>query len=112
MEITKILNPNIETLELILDQVKEIEQLGLKVKSISLEDIEDPELKVKSISLEDIEDPELEWGGSKWIWEIESTKEINSFEEKTLMIILDTDNAGDFTFEHSEKNYKFILEVY
>lgn len=67
MEITKILNPNIETLELILDQVKEIEQLGLKVKSISLEDIEDPE---------------LEWGGSKWIWEIESTKEINSFEEK------------------------------
>lgn len=97
MEITKILNPNIETLEIILDQVKEIEQLGLKVKSISLEDIEDPE---------------LEWGGSKWIWEIESTKEINSFEEKTLMIILDTDNAGDFTFEHSEKNYKFILEVY
>lgn len=97
MEITKILNPNIETLELILNQVKEIEQLGLKVKSISLEDIEDPE---------------LEWGGSKWIWEIESTKEINSFEEKTLMIILDPDNAGYFTFEHSEKNYKFILEVY
>ena len=31
MEITKIKNPNIETLELILDQVKEIEQLGLKV---------------------------------------------------------------------------------
>ena len=97
MEITKILNPNIETLELILDQVKEIEQLGLKVKSISLEDIEDPE---------------LEWGGFKWIWEIESTKEINSFEEKTLMIILDPDNVGDFSFEHSEKIYKFILEVY
>lgn len=97
MEITKILNPNIETLELILDQVKEIEQLGLKVKSISLEDIEDTE---------------LEWGGSKWIWEIESIKEINSFEEKTLMIILDPDNAGGFSFEHSEKIYKFILEVY
>lgn len=97
MEITKILNLNIETLELILGQVKEIEQLGLKVKSISLEDIEDPE---------------FEWGGSKWIWEIESTKEINSFEEKTLMIILDPDNAGDFSFEHSEKIYKFILEVY
>lgn len=97
MEITKITNPNPETLELILSQVKEIEQLGLKVKSISLEDIEYPE---------------LEWRGSKWTWEIESKKEINTNEEKTLMEILDPDNAGDFSFEHSEKNYKFILEVY
>lgn len=97
MEITKIKNPNLETLELIFNQVKEIEQLGLKVKSISLEDIEYPE---------------LEWGGSKWIWEIESKKEINTNEEKTLMEILDPDNAGEVSFEHSEKNYKFILEVY
>lgn len=97
MEITKIKNPNPETLELILSQVKEIEQLGLKVKSISLEDIEDPE---------------LEWGGSKWIWEIESQKDINPGETMTLMEILDPDNAGDFSSEHSGKTYKFILEVY
>lgn len=97
MEITKIKNPNIETLELILDQVKEIEQLGLKVKSISLEDIEDPE---------------LEWRGSKWTWEIESKKEINPGETMTLMEILDPDNAGDFSSEHSGKTYKFILKVY
>lgn len=97
MEITKIKNPNIETLELILDQVKEIEQLGLKVKSISLEDIEDPE---------------LEFGGSKWTWEIESQKDINPGETITLMEILDPDNAGDFSSEHSGKTYKFILEVY
>lgn len=97
MEITKILNPNIETLELILDQVKEIEQLGLKVKSISLEDIEDPE---------------LEWGGSKWIWEIESKGELSVPEIDTLMEILDPDNAGDFSFEQGEESYKFILEIY
>lgn len=97
MEITKIKNPNPETLELILDQVKEIEQLGLKVKSISLEDIEDPE---------------LEFGGSKWTWEIESQKDINPGETITLMEILDPDNAGDFSSEHSGKTYKFILEVY
>jgi len=97
MQITKIKNPNPETLELILDQVKEIEQLGLKVKSISLEDIEDPE---------------LEWRGSKWIWEIESQKDINPGETMILMEILDPDNAGDFSSEHSGKTYKFILKVY
>lgn len=97
MEITKIKNPNPETLELILDQVKEIEQLGLKVKSISLEDIEDPE---------------LEFGGSKWTWEIESQKDINPGETMTLMEILDPDNAGDFSSEHNSKTYKFILKVY
>lgn len=97
MEITKIKNPNIETLELILSQVKDIEQLGLKVKSISLEDIEDPE---------------LEWGGSKWIWEIESQKDIKVDEKMKLMEILDPDNAGDFSFEQGEETYKFILEVY
>lgn len=97
MEITKILNPNIETLELILDQVKEIEQLGLKVKSVSLEDIEDPE---------------LEWGGSKWIWGIKSKGKLSIPEIETLMEILDPDNAGDFTFEREEEIYKFILEVY
>ena len=97
MEITKIKNPNIETLELILDQVKEIEQLGLKIKSISLEDIEDPE---------------LEWRGSKWIWEIESQKDINPGETMALREILDPDNAGDFTFEHEGETYKFTLEVY
>lgn len=97
MQITKIKNPNPETLELILDQVKEIEQLGLKVKSISLEDIEDSE---------------LEWRGSKWTWEIESQKDINPGETMTLMEILDPDNAGDFSSEHSGKTYKFILKVY
>lgn len=94
---TIIKNPNPETLELILDQVKEIEQLGLKVKSISLEDIEDPE---------------LEWRGSKWIWEIESQKDINPDETMILMEILDPDNAGDFSSEHSGKTYKLILKVY
>lgn len=77
--------------------MKEIEQLGLKIKSISLEDIEDHE---------------LEWRGSKWTWEIESQKDINPGETMTLMEILDPDNAGDFSSEHSGKVYKFILEVY
>lgn len=97
MEITKILNPNIETLELILSQMKEIEEIGLKVKSISLEDIEDPE---------------LEWGGSKWTWEIELKGELSIPVIDTLMEILDPDNAGDFSFEQGEETYKFILEVY
>lgn len=94
---TVIKNPNSETLELILSQVKEIENLNLKVKSISLEDIEDPKLKLK---------------GYRWTWEIESSKGINDKEAEVLMEILDPDYDGDFSFEHGEKIYKFILELY
>lgn len=93
---TTIKNPNLETLELIISQVKEIENLNLKVKSISLEEIENLN-KDK---------------GYRWTWEIESSKGINNEEAEVLMEILDPDYDGDFSFEHGEKTYKFILELY
>lgn len=94
---TIIKHTNSETLELILSQVKEIEGLNLKVKSISLEDIEDPKLELK---------------GYRWTWEIKSSKGISDKEAEMIMEILDPDYDGDFSFDHGEKTYKFILELY
>lgn len=96
MQTIRLNNPNSETLELILSQIKEIENLDLKVKSISLEDIEDLN-KNK---------------GSKWTWEIESEKDLNSDIVMVLMEILDPEYDGDFSFEHEGKIYKLILELY
>lgn len=96
MQTIRLNNPNPETLELILSQIKEIENLNLKIKSISLEGIEDLN-KNK---------------GFRWTWEIESEKDLNSDIVMELMEILDPEYDGDFSFEHGEKIYKLILELY
>lgn len=99
MQTIKLNTTNPETLELILSQIKDIESMGLTVQTIILEDVSDSILESK---------------GSRWTWEIKSSKGINDKEVEALREVLDPEYDWDIDFEYHErtKSYKFTLEVY
>nr|DAY45553.1 MAG TPA: hypothetical protein [Caudoviricetes sp.] len=90
-------HPNTETLELIISQIKEIELMGLAVRTITFENVTDSNLKSK---------------GFRWTWEIESSKELNDKEIRSIAMLLDPEYDWDINTEYNEgtKTYKFILE--
>lgn len=91
-------HPNTETLELIISQIKEIELMGLAVRTITFENVTDSNLKSK---------------GFRWTWEIESSKELNDKEIRSIAMLLDPEYDWDINTEYNErtKTYKFILEI-
>lgn len=81
-----------ETVSLLDSQINELQGLGLKVQSITL-------------------DP-IDLQGYKWSYILQSPNLINAQEELQIMEILDPDNAGSFKMDHSGHTYRFTLEIY
>lgn len=86
-----------ETASYLVSQVNELQSLGLKIKSITLDPADCSEVPFK---------------GSKWNYILQSPHLINAQEELQIMEILDPDNAGSFKMNHSGHIYRFTLEVY
>lgn len=98
MQTIRLNNPNPETLELIISQIKGIESMGLTVQTITFENVTDPNLKSK---------------GSRRTYEIKSSKELNDKEIESIDRTLDPEYDWDIYSDYNEgtKTYKFILEI-
>lgn len=86
-----------ELASLLESQINELQGLGLKILSITL----DP-----------ADCSEVPFQGSKWNYILQSPNLINAQEELQIMEILDPDNVGSFKRNHSGHTYRFTLEVY